>query len=73
MDVSHCPDEERQGSALEREIIFIGTPNLCSPHHAIADIRTRRVGAVLLRTRRVDAVGVVLERKEMFTELDRKH
>ena len=31
--------------------------------YAIADIRTRRVGAVLLRTRRVDAVGAVLEKE----------
>ena len=41
--------------------------------YAIADIRTRRVGAVLLRTRRVDAVGAVLGCKEMFTESDQKH
>ena len=32
--------------------------------YAIADIRTRRVGAVLLRTLRVDTVGAVLERKD---------
>ena len=31
--------------------------------YAIADIRTRRVGTVLLRRRRVDAVGAVLEKE----------
>ena len=34
--------------------------------YAIADIRTGRVGAVLPRTRRVDAVGAVLVRKQMI-------
>ena len=28
-----CSGEVTRGSNAEREIIFIGTPNLCSPHH----------------------------------------